>query len=88
MCARKLGRVKEAAKIFKELNKDTHEASNLAWLNSAENLIECYLELGDYANAQEMVKFDFFVNLPAPHCIDRYSSRFYTDLIKIELVGV
>ena len=56
MCARKLGRVKEAAKIFKELNKDTHEASNLAWLNSAENLIECYLELGDYANAQERVK--------------------------------
>ena len=62
MCARKLGRVKEAAKIFKELTKEpkdiSQEASNLHWLNSGENLIECYLEMCDYANAQV-----FFINL-------------------------
>ncbi len=51
MCWRKLGRVKEAAKVFKELTK---EPPNVNWLNASlgENLIECYLELGDYANAQ------------------------------------
>merc|ERR1712176_912077 len=38
MCARKLGRVKEAAKIFKELTKEPKEdSSNLHWLNSGEN---------------------------------------------------
>lgn len=51
MCWRKLGRVKEAAKMFKELTK---EPPSVNWLNASlgENLIECYLELGDYANAQ------------------------------------
>ena len=51
MCWRKLGRVKEAAKMFKELTK---EPPHVNWLNVSlgENLIECYLELGDYANAQ------------------------------------
>jgi len=59
MCARRLGRVKEATKVFKELNRDTVECANLAWLNSAENLIECYLEMGDYASAQAtLAKYD------------------------------
>ena len=56
MCARKLGRVKEAAKMFKELTKEHDQ--RVQWLNSSlgENLIECYLEMGDYANAQVKYK--------------------------------
>ena len=40
MCARKLGRVKEAAKMFKELTKEHDQ--RVQWLNSSlgENLIE------------------------------------------------
>ena len=55
MCWRKLGRVKEAAKMFKELTK---EPPNVNWLNASlgENLIECYVELGDYANEHVMYK--------------------------------
>ena len=35
------------------------ECANLAWLNSAENLIGCYLEMGDYASAQAtLAKYD------------------------------
>jgi len=59
MCARKLGRVKEAAKMFKELTKEHDQ--RVQWLNSSlgENLIECYLEMGDYANAQAtLAKYD------------------------------
>lgn len=63
MCWRKLGRVKEAAKVFKELTK---EPPNVNWLNASlgENLIECYLELGDYANAQATLARYDDINLP------------------------
>lgn len=63
MCWRKLGRVKEAAKVFKELTK---EPPNVNWLNASlgENLIECYLELGDYANAQVTEKRIFALFSP------------------------
>ena len=50
MCARKLGRLKEAVKMFKELAKEVPPIMNV--LNIHENLLECLLEMGNYADVQ------------------------------------
>jgi len=56
MCARKLGKLKEAIKLFKDLIK---EYSSINLFNIHENLIECYLEALQYADAQALLtKYD------------------------------
>jgi len=57
MCARKLGRLKEAVKMFKELAKEVPPIMNV--LNIHENLLECLLEMGNYADVQAVLaKYD------------------------------
>jgi len=57
MCARKLGRLKEAVKMFKDLAKEVPPIMNV--LNIHENLLECLLELGNYADVQAVLaKYD------------------------------
>lgn len=56
MCLRKLGRLKEAAKMYKDLTK---EFPLVNALNIHENLIEIYLEMGAYADVQAVLtKYD------------------------------
>ena len=56
MCQRKMGRLKEAAKMYKDLTK---EFPLVNALNVHENLIEIYLEMGAYADAQAVLtKYD------------------------------
>lgn len=56
MCARKLGKLKEAIKLMKDLIK---EYPNLNLFNIHENLLECYLEAQQYADAQAFLsKYD------------------------------
>ncbi|VEL24475.1 unnamed protein product [Protopolystoma xenopodis] len=56
MCARKLGKLKEAIKMMKDLIK---EYPNLNLFNLHENLIECYLAAQQYADAQAfLAKYD------------------------------
>ncbi|KER31808.1 hypothetical protein T265_02038 [Opisthorchis viverrini] len=56
MCARKLGKLKEAIKMMKDLIKDY---PNLNLFNIHENLIECYLAAQQYADAQAfLAKYD------------------------------
>lgn len=57
MCARKLGKLKEATKIFKELTKEVPPIMNV--LNVHENLIETLLEQQAYADVQAVLaKYD------------------------------
>merc|ERR1719309_663690 len=57
MCARKLGRLKEAVKMFKDLAKEVPPIMNV--LNLHENLLECLLEMGNYADVQAVLaKYD------------------------------
>ncbi|KAL3309580.1 Suppressor of tumorigenicity 7 protein [Cichlidogyrus casuarinus] len=56
MCARKLGRLKDAIKLLKDLLKE-YPALNL--FNIHENLIECFLAAQQYADAQAFLsKYD------------------------------
>merc|ERR1719346_619721 len=57
MCARKLGKLKEAVKMFKDLTKEVPPIMNV--LNIHENLLECLLEMGNYADVQAVLaKYD------------------------------
>lgn len=58
MCARKLGKLKEAAKIFRDLTKEI-PSSIISVLNIHENLLETLLEMKAYADcAAVLAKFD------------------------------
>lgn len=58
MCARKLGKLKEAAKIFRDLTKEV-PSSIMSILNIHENLLECLLEMKAYADcAAVLAKYD------------------------------
>jgi ST7 protein len=60
MCARKLGKLKEAAKIFRDLTRSVEPASSIiSVLNVHENLLECLLEMRAYADcASVLAKYD------------------------------
>jgi hypothetical protein len=61
MCARKLGKLKEAAKIFRDLVK---EFPMMSVYNIHENLIEVLLEMQSYPDvAAVLSKYDD-INLP------------------------
>ena len=54
MCARKLGKTKEAAKVFKDLMKE-----HTSILNIHENYIDCLLELNNYGDCLSILtKYD------------------------------
>ncbi|KAL7015195.1 hypothetical protein ACKWTF_016335 [Chironomus riparius] len=58
MCARKLGKLKEATKIFRDLTKEP-PSSIISVLNVHENLLECLLEMKAYADcAAVLAKYD------------------------------
>lgn len=58
MCARKLGKLKEAAKIFRDLTKEI-PSSIISVLNIHENLLETLLEMRAYADcAAVLAKYD------------------------------
>lgn len=58
MCSRKLGRLKEAAKIFRDLTKEP-PSSIISVLNVQENLLEVLLEMRAYADcASVLAKYD------------------------------
>lgn len=48
MCARKLGKLKEAAKMFRDLTKELPNILNV--LNIHENLLETLLEMKAYVD--------------------------------------
>ena len=52
ICARKLGKLKEAAKIYRDLLKD-ERALHMA--NIHENLVECLLEMQSYSEVQQVL---------------------------------
>lgn len=54
MCARKLGKLKEAAKIFRDLTKEP-PSSIISVLNVHENLLECLLEMKNYADCASVL---------------------------------
>ncbi|XP_018908532.1 protein ST7 homolog isoform X1 [Bemisia tabaci] len=57
MCARKLGRLKDAAKMFRDLTKEIPPIMSV--LNIHENLIETQLEMQAYADVQAVLaKYD------------------------------
>ena len=61
MCARKLGKLKEAAKIFRDLTKEP-PSSIISVLNVHENLLECLLKMKAYADCAAVLakcKSDF-----------------------------
>lgn len=57
MCARKLGKLKEAAKLFRDLTKEIPTIMSV--LNIHENLIETLLEMQSYSDCQAVLaKYD------------------------------
>ena len=61
MCARKLGKLKEAAKIFRDLVK---EFPMMSVYNIHENLIEVLLEMQSYPDVQAVLSKYDDINLP------------------------
>ncbi|XP_050527339.1 protein ST7 homolog isoform X2 [Daktulosphaira vitifoliae] len=62
MCCRKLGKLKEAVKMYRDLSKEMPPIMNI--LNVHENLIEVLLEMQSYADVQSVLaKYDD-INLP------------------------
>lgn len=61
MCARKLGKLKEAIKIFRDLVKDF---PMMSVHNIHENLIECLLEIQSYPDVQVVLSKYDDINLP------------------------
>lgn len=56
MCLRRLGKLDEALKLFKELNKELPTVTNFSCL---ENLMEIYLEIEAYSDLQQLLaKYD------------------------------
>ena len=50
MCARKLGKLREAAKMFRDLTKEIPTTTIMSVLNIHENLLETLLEMKAYGN--------------------------------------
>ncbi|KAG4073472.1 hypothetical protein HA402_000696 [Bradysia odoriphaga] len=62
MCARKLGKLKEAVKMFRDLTKEILPIMNV--LNIHENLIEVLLEMQAYTDCQAVLSKYDDISLP------------------------
>lgn len=67
MCARRLGRLRDAARLFRELARDAPPA--LSSLSLHENLIEVLLEQKAYADVQVSVRLLEMIMVPASFTI-------------------
>ncbi len=79
VCLRKLGKVKEAIKVYRDLSKDDR---SLHFANIHENLIECLLEIQNYSDVQQVM------SKQEEQCLFKSTVMCYTfALLKAKAVG-
>ena len=79
VCLRKLGKVKEAIKLYRDLSKDDR---SFHFANIHENLIECLLEVQNYSDVQQVI------SKQDEQCLIKSTVMCYTyALLKAKAVG-
>lgn len=79
LCARKLGKLKEAVKMYRDLSKDDRA---LTITNIHENLIECLLEMQSYFDIQQLLH-----KLEEVHLYKSTVMSYTVALLRIKQIG-